>query len=234
MKNAGNRPLAVCLVSGGMDSCVAAAVAARRYRLAFLHLDYGQLTEPREHLAFHSIADFYRVPASRRLILRVDHFSRIGGSSLTDRAIAVPPADLSRKGIPSTYVPFRNAQLLALAVSWAEVIGAKRIFIGALEADGSGYPDCRASFIAAFNRAIALGTKPGSGIRVVAPLIRLTKAGVAKRGARLGAPFHLTWSCYTSNGPEACGACDSCALRMRGFREAGAPDPVPYRARPAR
>lgn len=231
--NRATRPLAVCLVSGGMDSCVVAATAARRYDLACLHLDYGQLTEPREHRAFHEIADFFRVPVARRLVLRADHFTRIGGSSLTDRSIAVPPADLSRKNVPSTYVPFRNAQILAMAVSWAEVIGAKRIFIGALEEDGSGYPDCRASFIAAFNRAIALGTRPGTRIMVVAPLIRMTKAEVVKRGVRCGAPFVLTWSCYTSNGPEACGACDSCALRLRGFRDAGVVDPVSYRL-PAR
>lgn len=205
---------------------MAAAIAARRYGLACLHLDYGQLTEPREHRAFHEIADFYRVPASLRLVLRADHFTRIGGSSLTDRSIAVPSADLSRKSIPSTYVPFRNAHILAMAVSWAEVIGAKRIFIGALEEGGSGYPDCRGSFIEAFNRAVTLGTKPGSGIRILAPLLRMTKADVVRRGTRLGAPFHLTWSCYTSNGPEACGACDSCALRLRGFRAAGVRDAV--------
>lgn len=234
MKGRGARPLAVCLVSGGMDSCAAAAMAARRYNPAFLHLDYGHLTEPREHRAFHEIADFFRVPVSRRLVLRADHFARIGGSSLTDRSIPVPPADLSRKSIPSTYVPFRNAHILAMAVSWAEVIGAKRIFIGALEEDGSGYPDCRASFIAAFNRAVTLGTRPGAGIRVVAPLIHTTKAGVVTMGIRHGAPFGLTWSCYTSNGPEACGACDSCALRLRGFREAGVEDPVRYRATTAR
>lgn len=229
-----SRPLAVCLVSGGMDSCVAAAMAARRYILACLHLDYGQLTEPREHRAFHEIADLYRVPASRRLVLRTDYFTRIGGSSLTDRSIVVPAADLSRKSVPSSYVPFRNAHILAMAVSWAEVIGAKRIFIGALEEDGSGYPDCRGSFIKAFNRAIALGTRPGSRIRILAPLIHITKADVVRRGTRLGAPLHLTWSCYTSNGPEACGICDSCALRMRGFGAAGVEDPIPYSSKPAR
>ena len=213
-----------------MDSCVAVAMAARRYDLACLHLDYGQLTEPREHKAFHDIADFYRVPAARRLVLLADHFARIGGSSLTDRSMPIPEADLSRRGVPSTYVPFRNATILAMAVSWAEVIGAKRIFIGALEEDGSGYPDCRGVFIEAFNRAAALGTRRGAGIRVVAPLLRATKADVVRRGVRLGAPFYLTWSCYASNGPEACGVCDSCALRLRGFREAGVPDPIPSRS----
>lgn len=224
MKGKKGRPLAVCLLSGGMDSCVAAAIAARRYELACLHLDYGQLTEPREHRAFHDIADFYRVPRARRLVLRVEHFTRIGGSSLTDRSLPVPRADFARRGVPSTYVPFRNAHILAIAVSWSEVIGAKRIFIGAIERDGSHYPDCRASFLDAFNRAVALGTKPGSGIRVLAPLLEMTKADVVRLGVRLGAPLRLTWSCYTSNGPEPCGVCDSCAFRRRGFQIAGVGD----------
>ena len=225
-RKSARRPPAVCLVSGGLDSCVVAAMAARSHTLAFLHLDYGQLTEPRERRAFRAIADFYRVHAALRLVLRTDHFARIGGSSLVDRSMRVPDADPSRRSVPSTYVPFRNATILAMAVSWGEVIGAKRIFIGALEEGGSGYPDCRGSFIDAFNRAIVLGTKPGAGIRVVAPILHMTKAGVIQRGMRLGAPLHLTWSCYTSNGPEPCGACDSCVLRLRGFREAGIPDVI--------
>lgn len=219
------------LVSGGMDSCVTTAMAGRRYALNLLHVNYGQRTEERELRAFRNIAGYYKVPAGRRLVLNIEHLHIIGGSSLTDRQMKVPHADLRWQGIPSTYVPFRNANILAMAVSWAETIGAKRVFIGAMEEDGSGYPDCREKFYAAFNRAIALGTKPGSGIRVETPIIRMTKAGIVRWGMKHGVPFHLTWSCYESNGPHACGACDSCVLRLRGFRQAGLRDPIRYRAR---
>jgi len=223
--------IAVCLVSGGLDSCVTAAVARTRYKLALLHVRYGQLTERRELRAFNEIAGFYRVPIERRLVVSVDHLKHIGGSSLTDRALSVPNADLKRREIPSTYVPFRNANILSIAVSWAEVIGATRVFIGAMEEDSSGYPDCREIFYQAFNRAIRLGTKPGSKIRIETPIIHMSKSEVVKLGFRLGAPLHLTWSCYRSNGPLACGTCDSCALRLNGFREAGFKDPIGYRLR---
>ncbi len=226
------RALAVCLVSGGLDSCVCAAIAKRRYTLALLHVKYGQLTEARELKAFRDIADFYSVPESLRLVVGVEHFKKIGGSSLTDRHIRIPKADLHRRGVPPTYVPFRNANILSMAVSWAEVIGARRIFIGAMEEDSSGYPDCREAFYTAFNRAVRLGTKPGSGIRVEAPLIHISKAEVVALGLKQGAPIHLSWSCYKSNGPAACGVCDSCAIRLRGFQRAGAEDAIAYKIRP--
>ena len=225
------KKIAVVLVSGGMDSCVTAAMARRGYALALLHVNYGQRTERRELRAFREIADFYEIPGDRRLVLNVEHFRLIGGSSLTDRRITVPKADLGRKGVPSTYVPFRNANILAMAISWAEVIGAKRVFIGAMEEDCSGYPDCRESFFKDFNRAVARGTRPGSGIRVETPIIHMTKADIIRWGMNHAVPFHLTWSCYTSNGPKACGVCDSCALRRRGFRQAGFDDPIEH-ARP--
>ncbi len=217
--------LAVVLVSGGMDSCLSAAIANERFRLAFLHVNYGQRTEAREQKAFNDVADFYR--AEKRLIVSLDHLKAIGGSSLTDRNIPVPDMGSSPSGIPSTYVPFRNAHLLSIATSWAEVIGATRIFIGAVEEDSSGYPDCRETFYQAFNKVIEIGTKPETRIEIVTPLIHLKKSEIVRRGVELGAPFHLTWSCYQGS-EKACGRCESCALRLKGFREAGVKDPIPY------
>lgn len=225
-----NRDLAVILVSGGLDSCVTAAVAAQKYNLAFLHLNYGQRTEKRELQAFNEIADFYSV--NHRLVIDVKHFSQIGGSSLTDSQMEVSVANLENKEIPTSYVPFRNANILAMATSWAEVIQAKKIFIGALEEDSSGYPDCRESFFTAFNRIIDLGTKPETQIKIITPLIHLTKKEIVEIGMKLKAPLHLTWSCY-KNEKIACGVCDSCALRLRGFQMAGVEDLLPYQNRPS-
>lgn len=220
------RPLAVVVASGGMDSCVSAAIALQTYDLAMFHLNYGQLTEARELRAFREQAAFYNA----KHILEVDagHFRQIGGSALTDRTLAVPDADNLGKGVPVTYVPFRNANILAMAVSWAEVIGAVRVFIGAVEEDSSGYPDCRESFIDAFNAAVREGTRPGSDISIEAPLLHLTKGQIVKRGLDLNAPLHLSWSCYQGEN-AACGTCESCVLRLRGFAAAGATDPIPYR-----
>jgi 7-cyano-7-deazaguanine synthase len=218
-----SQELAIALVSGGMDSCVAAAVAARECELALLHVNYGQRTERRELRAFYDIADFYGI--RERLVADISYLSEIGGSSLTDSSIPVERADLKRKGIPSSYVPFRNTHFLAIAVSWAEVIGAKRIYIGAVEPDSSGYPDCREAYYKAFNNLIRVGTKPETRVEVVAPLIKMKKAGIVALGMRLGAPLNLTWSCY-KNDDAPCGECDSCALRARGFAEAGVADPI--------
>ncbi len=219
------KPLAICLVSGGLDSCVAAAVAAQEFELAFLHVNYGQRTQNRELKAFHEIANFYQV--KYRLVTDVPALKQIGGSALTDEKIKVPEGEISTDQIPITYVPFRNAHFLAIAVSWGEVLGAKKIFIGASQVDFSGYPDCRASFFEAFNRVIAEGTRPETDLRIETPLINLTKAEIVKLGAKLGAPFHLTWSCYQRE-DIACGRCESCLLRLKGFREAGIKDPLPY------
>lgn len=220
------KPVAVALVSGGMDSCVTAAIAARDHDLAMLHLSYGQRTEARERRAFEAIARHFRV--TRTLQARLDHFRAIGGSALTDPSR--DPVEARRPGsaIPDTYVPFRNTQFLAVAVSWAEVLGARRIFIGAVEADSSGYPDCRQEYYDVFNRLVRAGTRPETDIVVVTPLIRMSKADIVREGARLGAPFHLTWSCYADE-QAACGRCESCRLRLAGFRAAGIPDPIPYR-----
>jgi 7-cyano-7-deazaguanine synthase len=224
-----NRPLAIVLASGGMDSCVTTAIANLDYRLAMLHVGYGQRTEVRELRAFHAVADFYR--AQHRLVCHLDHLQQIGGSSLTDAKIAVEAANLERQGIPSSYVPFRNAHFLSIAVSWGEVLGARKIFIGAVAEDSSGYPDCRPEYYAAFNRVIIAGTKPETQLEIVTPVIRMRKSEIVRRGRELGAPFELTWSCY--QGQEvACGVCDSCALRLRAFDEAGVPDPLPYAERP--
>jgi 7-cyano-7-deazaguanine synthase len=226
MKDRENKsPIAVVLVSGGMDSCVTAAIANQDYELAFLHLNYSQRTEKRELKAFHDIADYYKV--EKRLIISTEHLKQIGGSSLTDNTIAVQQADLERKEIPTSYVPFRNATFLSIAVSWAEVIGAAKIFIGAVEEDSSGYPDCRLEFYEAFNKVIELGTKPATKITIETPIIHLSKSEIILRGNALSAPLQLTWSCY-QNEDKACGICDSCALRLRGFRLAGIEDPIEY------
>ncbi|HVG30168.1 MAG TPA: 7-cyano-7-deazaguanine synthase QueC [Pyrinomonadaceae bacterium] len=218
--------LAICLVSGGMDSCVTAAMAREENdELAFLHVSYGQRTESRERRAFEEIADAYGV--ERRFVASLDYLARIGGSSLTDRGITVAEADLSSRAIPSSYVPFRNAHLLAIAASWAEVLGAGRVYIGAVTEDSSGYPDCRPEFYEAFGRAIDAGTKPETRVEIRTPVIALSKSEIVRRGVGLGAPLELTWSCYRAE-ERACGSCDSCALRLRAFREAGLTDPIPY------
>lgn len=218
--------LAVCLVSGGMDSCVTAAIAREENaELAFLHAAYGQRTEARERRAFEELADFYGV--TRRLVISLEHLARVGGSSLTDSSIPVSEADLASQEIPTSYVPFRNAHLLAAATSWAEVIGAGRIYIGAVAEDSSGYPDCRPEFYEAFQRVIEVGTKPTTRIEIRTPVIHMRKSEIIRRGVELGAPLRLTWSCYQAE-ERACGRCDSCALRLRAFREAGAEDPIPY------
>jgi 7-cyano-7-deazaguanine synthase len=224
------KPLAVVLASGGMDSCVTTAMAHQDYRLAMLHVGYGQRAELRELAAFNALADFYH--AEHRLACRLDHLRTIGGSSLTDELIALERANLDRKEIPSSYVPFRNAHFLSIAVSWGEVLGARKIFIGAVAEDSSGYPDCRPEYYAAFNRVIAEGTKPETQLEIATPIIHMRKSEIVKKGLALGAPFGLTWSCYQA-GDVACGVCDSCALRLRGFEETGMEDPIPYAARPS-
>jgi 7-cyano-7-deazaguanine synthase len=257
------RDLAIVLLSGGMDSCVTAAIANEKFRLAFLHVNYGQRTEARELRAFYEIADHYR--AEKRLAVSIEHLKVIGGSSLTDTNIPVPVvsphlnplpseerkftspspprgegrgegelrtlnAELRTSSIPSTYVPFRNAHLLAIAVSWAEVIVATKIFIGAVEEDSTGYPDCREVFYQAFNKVIKTGTKPETRIEIVTPLIHLKKSAIVTKGVELGSPLHLTWSCY-QNSEKACGKCESCLMRLKGFKGAGVQDPIPYENR---
>ncbi len=220
--------IAVVLVSGGMDSCVTAAIAGEENaEIAFLHVSYGQRTERRERQAFNDIADFYNV--SKRLDVSIEYLARIGGSSLTDRSIEVAEADLESTEIPTSYVPFRNANMLSIATSWAEVLGARKIYIGAVAEDSSGYPDCRPEFYEAFEKAIEKGTKPGTAIRLETPIIHLSKAEIVEKGIALGAPLQLSWSCYRSE-DAACGTCDSCALRLRGFERAGVRDPIAYRS----
>jgi len=218
--------LAVCLVSGGMDSCVTAAIANEENdELALLHVSYGQRTESRERESFERLANHYRIQA--RLVVSLEQLAKIGGSSLTDLSVPVSTPNLSTQGIPSSYVPFRNAHLLSAAVSWSEVIGANRIYIGAVAEDSSGYPDCRPIFYDAFQRVIDVGTRPETNIQIHTPVINLKKSQIVQRGIELNAPLELTWSCYQVS-ERACGNCDSCALRLRAFREAGVPDPIPY------
>jgi len=219
---------AIVLVSGGMDSCVTAAIARKgNDDLAFLHVSYGQLTESRERKAFNDIADHYRI--DERLDISIEHLAKIGGSSLTDKKITVSEADLESKDIPTSYVPFRNANMLSIAVSWAEVIGASAIYIGAVAEDSSGYPDCRPEFYEAFQKTIDAGTKPDTHIQIRTPIIHLSKADIVKKGIELKAPLHLSWSCYRSE-DLACGTCDSCALRLRGFEQAGVKDLIAYKS----
>ena len=219
------KPLAVVLASGGLDSCVTAAVARREFDLAMFHANYGQRTLTRELQAFRAQAAFYQATST----LEVDllYLGEIGGSSLTDFAQAVPTGDVEPAGIPSTYVPFRNTNLLAGAVAWAEVLQAEAVFIGANVLDNPGYPDCRPEYFQAFNRLIALGTRPETHISIHTPLIDLDKARIVRLGLELGAPLELTWSCYQDD-VRACGRCSSCRLRLKAFAAAGVPDPIPY------
>jgi 7-cyano-7-deazaguanine synthase len=218
--------LAVCLVSGGMDSCVTAAIAREENaELAFLHVSYGQRTEARERRAFVELAEHFGV--AKRLAVSIEYLKAIGGSSLTDPGIPVTEANLTSREIPTSYVPFRNSHLLAIATSWAETIGAQRIYIGAVAEDSSGYPDCRPEFYEAFQRAIDAGTKPETRVEIVTPVIHLRKAEIVRRGLGLRAPLELTWSCYQAE-DRACGRCDSCALRLRAFQEAAVADPIAY------
>lgn len=209
-----------------MDSCVSAAIArVENNEVALLHISYGQRTEARERKAFNDIADHFGV--EKRLDVSIEYLAKIGGSSLTDSRIAVTEADLGSTEIPTSYVPFRNANMLAIATSWAEVLGANAIYIGAVAEDSSGYPDCRPEFFAAFQQTINTGTKPDTQIEIRTPIIHLTKAEIVKKGIQLDAPLHLTWSCYRSE-HLACGTCDSCALRLIGFERSGIEDPILY------
>lgn len=211
-----------------MDSCVTAALAAEEHRLAFLHANYGQRTEARELACFHALADHFG--AEQRLVVAFPALQAIGGSSLTDPSIPVREGAPEPGRVPSSYVPFRNAHLLAAATSWGEVLGAEAIFVGAVWEDSSGYPDCRPAFYRAFEEAIREGTRPETRIRIATPVIGMSKADIVRRGSALGAPFEKTWSCYQSD-TEACGVCESCLLRLKGFAEAGRADPLPYRGR---
>lgn len=224
-----DKKIAVVAVSGGLDSCVTVAIANRKYNLAFAHINYGQRTESRELKAFNDLADYYQV--SKKIIIDFNHLSKIGGSSLTDESLELRNADLESDEIPTSYVPFRNANILTACVSWAEVIGAEAIFVGAVSEDSSGYPDCRPAFFDAFNKVIETGTKPETNIRIETPIINLQKHEIVKKGIELNAPLGLTWSCYQSE-DEACGVCDSCALRLRGFQKAKIDDPIPYKSKP--
>lgn len=221
-----NARRAIVLLSGGMDSCVVATMlAGEGFEINALHTNYGQRTEAKELECFHALADHLNV--ARRMVVDIGHLAMIGGSSLTDTSIAVTRADLESHEVPTSYVPFRNANILAIAVSWAEVIGATTVAIGAVEEDSSGYPDCREVFYDAFQRVVTLGTRPDTSIRIATPVIHMSKEEIVRAGIRLGARFDLTWSCYQSQ-TQACGTCDSCALRLRGFERAGIVDPIDY------
>ena len=219
--------LAVVLLSGGLDSCVTAAIAAESHQLALLHLDYRQTTQERERVAFSRIADHYHVPRDLRLIVQADYLAQIGGSALTDQDLEIPDADLESDKVPITYVPFRNAHLLSVGVSWAEVLKAGYLYVGAVEEDSSGYPDCSQAFFDGFSQAVSEGTRPETRIEIVTPVINMKKSQIVQLGFELEAPVNLSWSCYRRE-DRACGTCDSCALRLRAFEEAGHHDPLLY------
>lgn len=231
-------PQAVVLLSGGMDSCVCTAIAHQQHgkgNITLLHATYGQRTEKRERQAFEDIASFYDV--RQRLVVKLDHFRAMGGSALTDEKIRIPENEVDRAGgagspIPVTYVPFRNAHFLSAAVSWAEVLGAGFVYIGAVAEDSSGYPDCRPEYYRVFQDLIRVGTKPETEIKIETPVIGMKKSEIVRRGRELGAPLQLSWSCYQRE-KLACGRCDSCLLRLRAFAEAGITDPIPYQGRAA-
>lgn len=226
-----SKELAVVLVSGGMDSLVTAAMANEKHEnMAFLHLNYGQKTQERELKCFNEIADFYNVPKSLRKIIDISFLSQIGGSSLTDDSIDVKDYKGDSEEIPDSYVPFRNTHIVAMAVSWSEVVGGKKIYIGAVYEDSSGYPDCRPSYYKALNNLIKEGTKDGD-IEVVTPVIHMKKEEIVKKAVTLNAPLSSSYSCY-ARGDKACGICDSCALRLRGFQLAELEDPIEYDQRP--
>ncbi|MCD6490254.1 MAG: 7-cyano-7-deazaguanine synthase QueC [Thermodesulfobacterium sp.] len=217
------KKLAVVLLSSGMDSTVCASIASQDHCLAFLHFQYGQKAQKKELECFYKLVDFFQ--PEKFQIVELPFFKTFGGSSLTSEELDIP--EHSEKGIPSTYVPFRNGIFLSIATAWAEVIGAKKIFIGVNEIDFSGYPDCRKEFIEIFNKAINAGTKPETQIQIETPIINLSKKEIIELGIKLGTPFNLTWSCYKEGG-KACGRCESCKLRLKAFKEAGIPDPIPY------
>jgi 7-cyano-7-deazaguanine synthase len=223
------KPLAVVLASGGLDSAVCLAEAKTQFEVALLHINYGQRTEARELRAFGALADHFEI--TRRLVADISYLKEIGGSSLVDENLQVETGlPTGTEEVPSTYVPFRNAHILSVGVSWAEVTGAEALFIGAVEEDGSGYPDCREEFYRKFAAAVDAGTKPDTKIAIRTPLIGMDKAAIVRRGMELDVPLELTWSCYTES-EEACGVCESCRLRLRGFDRAGIKDPIPYRRR---
>ena len=224
--NMSAKNLAVVLLSGGLDSCVTMAIAREKHNVALLHVGYAQRTQTREYNSFRSIARYYKVPETRTLAIELDFFRKIGGSSLTDPDIPVDK-DNTNADMPTSYVPFRNTHLLSIAVSWAEVIKADKVYIGAVQQDSPDYPDCRAEYYEAYNRLVDVGTKPSTDIKVVTPLLNMSKSEIVKKGIELAAPLQLTWSCYERN-DKACGCCQSCLLRMKAFEEAGVKDKIHY------
>lgn len=221
---------AVVLLSGGMDSATAAYEAADRgYEIYALHTSYGQRTEDRELECARQIAE--EVDARDFLRIETGHLAAIGASSLTDDEMAVEDADMESEEIPDTYVPFRNANLLAMAVSYAEANDCTAVFIGAHTEDFSGYPDCRPAFFEAFEHVVDVGTRPETDVSIEAPFVDASKTDIARRGVDLEVPFEHTWSCYREEAP-ACGTCDSCAFRLQAFENVGVPDPLEYAERP--
>ncbi len=226
VNNFPDNDLSIVLLSGGLDSCVTMAIAMQTQKVVLLHVGYSQRTQTREYNAFRAISRYYKIQETRTLAIELDYLKKIGGSSLTDHNLPINKEN-HNIGIPNTYVPFRNTHLLSIAVSWAEVINAGQIFIGAIQQDNPDYPDCRADYFDAFNKLVEVGTKPSTNIKVVTPLLNMSKAEIVKKGIELAAPLQLTWSCYERN-DKACGKCQSCLIRLKAFQEAGFKDKIHY------
>ncbi|NYT07016.1 MAG: 7-cyano-7-deazaguanine synthase QueC [Methanomicrobiales archaeon] len=217
---------AICLVSGGMDSATLAYHARDQgYDLICLHFNYGQRTEGKERASAQKIADL--LGAEEFIEVDLAYLTRFGGSSLTDHRLAVDRFRDDREGVPNTYVPFRNANLLSIATSCAEARGAGAVFIGVQSQDYSGYPDCRPQFIEAFQRVVDTGTRDETRITIKAPFLNMTKQDILALGRTLGVPYEHTWSCY-QNEERACGVCGACHFRKAAFEALGMKDPIPY------
>lgn len=215
---------AICIISGGMDSATSAFIArSQGYEIIALHFDYGQRTMKKERECFERICD--DVGAKKRMILDAGFIAQIGGNALTDFSLEVPKDGVFGE-VPITYVPFRNGIFISIAAALAQKEGAEAIFLGVVQEDSSGYPDCSENFIKSLNLAVNSGT--GETFEIKTPLVHLSKAQIVAKAMELGVNLAHTWSCY-ENEDEACGKCDSCLLRLRGFKNAGAIDPIKYK-----
>ena len=218
---------AICILSGGMDSTLSSYIAKKDgFEIIAVHFNYGQRTQNRELKAFRDICDDLGI--LEKYEIDIPFFTQIGASALTDKNIDVPTEGV-KPGVPITYVPFRNGIFLSITAAIAEKEGATAMYIGVVQEDSSGYPDCTDSFISDMTKAINQGTKEETKIEILTPLVHLSKAQIVQEAVKLSVPLEHTWSCYKEEA-EACGVCDSCRLRLNGFKLAGVTDPIKYKA----